>query len=35
MTIDYQIKDKKMKYNTNREPAKLAAWSPVKIDKYE
>ena len=35
MTIDDQIKDKKLQYNINREAAKISAFSSGKIDKYE
>ena len=35
MTIEDQIKDKKLQYNINREAAKISALSSGKIDKYE
>ena len=35
MTIDDQIKDEKLQYNVNREPAKISALSSNKIGKYE
>ena len=35
MTIEDQIKDKKLQYNINREAAKISAISSGKIDKYE
>ena len=35
MTIEDQIKDEKLKYDINREAAKIAALSSGKIDKYE
>ena len=35
MTIEDQIKDKKLQHNINREPAKISALSSSKIDKYE
>ena len=35
MTIDDQIKNKKLKYDINREAAKMSALSSGKIDKYE
>ena len=35
MTIDDQIKDKKLRYNINREATKILALSSGKIDKYE
>ena len=35
MTIDDQIKDKKLQYNTNREAAKIFALSSGKTEKYE
>ena len=35
MTIDDQIKDKKLQYNINREATKILALSSGKIDKYE
>ena len=35
MTIEDQIKDKKLQYNINREAAKILAISSGKIDKYE
>ena len=35
MTIEDQIKDKKLQYDINREAAKISALSSDKIDKYE
>ena len=35
MTIDDKIRDEKLKYNINREAAKILALSSGKIDKYE
>ena len=35
MTIKDQIKDEKLKYDINREAAKISALSSAKIDKYE
>ena len=35
MTIDDNIKDEKLQYDINREPAKISALSPGKTDKYE
>ena len=35
MTIDFQIRDKKLQYNINREAAKISALSSGKIDTYE
>ena len=35
MTIDHQIKDKKLQYDINRETAKISALSSGKIGKYE
>ena len=35
MTIDNQIRDKKLQYNINREAAKKSAFSSGKIRKYE
>ena len=35
MTIDDQIRDKKLQYDINREAAKTSALSSGKIDKYE
>ena len=35
MTIEDQIKDKKLQYDINREAAKTSALSSDKIDKYE
>ena len=35
MTIDAQIRDKKLKYDINREAAKISALSFDKINKYE
>ena len=35
MTVDDKIRDKKLKYNINREVAKILALSSGKIDKYE
>ena len=34
MTIDDQIRDEKLKYNINREAAKISAISSNKIEKY-
>ena len=34
MTIDDQIRDEKLKYNINREAAKISAISSKKIGKY-
>ena len=35
MTIDDKIRDEKVKYNINREAAKISALSSGKTDKYE
>ena len=35
MTIDDQIKDEKLKYDVNREAAKIYSLSSGKINKYE
>ena len=35
MTINDQIRDEKLKYDINRETAKISAWSSGKIHKYE
>ena len=35
MTIDDKIRDEKLQYDINREPAKISALSSGKIDKYE
>ena len=35
MTINDQIRDKKLQYDINREAAKISALSPGKIHKYE
>ena len=35
MTIDARIKDEKLKYNINKEAAKISASSSGKVDKYE
>ena len=35
MTINDQIKDEKLQYNINREPAKISALSSGKLHKYE
>ena len=35
MTIEDQIRDEKLKYDINREVAKMSAWSSGKTDKYE
>ena len=35
MTIEYQIRDKKIHYDINRESAKISALSSGKIDTYE
>ena len=32
MTIDGQIRDEKLKYDINREAAKISAWSSGKIN---
>ena len=34
MTIDDQIRDKKLQYDINREAAKISALSSNKIDNY-
>ena len=34
MTIDYKIKDEKLKYNINRKAAKISTLSAGRIDKY-
>ena len=34
MTIDEKVKDEKLKYDTNREVAKMSALTSDKIDKY-
>ena len=34
MTIEDQIKDEKLQFDTNREAAKISALSSGKIDKY-
>ena len=34
MTINDQIRDKKLQYDINREAAKISALSSGKIDKY-
>ena len=34
MTIDYKIRDEKLKYNINRKAAKISALSAGRIDKY-
>ena len=35
MTINDQIRDKKLQYDINREAAKISAWSSGKIQKYD
>ena len=35
MTVDDKIKDEKLRYNINREAAKILSLQPSKIDKYE
>ena len=35
MTIDDQFRDEKIRYDINREDAKISALSSGKIDKYE
>ena len=35
MAMDDKIRDKNLEYDINREPAKLAALSSGKTDKYE
>ena len=35
ITIEDQIKDEKLQYDTNREAAKVSALSSGKIDKYK
>ena len=35
MTIDNQIRDKKLQYDINREAAKISALSSKKFNKYE
>ena len=35
MTIEDQIKDEKLQYDSNREAAKISALSSGKLDKYE
>ena len=35
MTLEDQIRDEKLQYDTNREPTKISALSSGKIDKYE
>ena len=35
MTINDQIRDKKLQYDINREAAKISAWSSGKSHKYE
>ena len=35
MTIDDQIRDKKVQYDINREAAKISTWSSGKIRKYD
>ena len=35
MTIEDQVKDEKLKYDINREAAKISALSSGKIDKYK
>ena len=35
MTIDDQLEDEKLRYDINREAAKISALSSSNIDKYE
>ena len=35
VTTDDKIRDEKLQYNINREVAKISAFSPGKINKYE
>ena len=35
MTVDDQIRDKKLQYDINREAAKISSLSSGKINKYE
>ena len=35
MTLEDQIRDEKLQYDINREPAKISALSSGKTDKYE
>ena len=35
MTIDYQIRDKKLQYDINRKAAKISILSSGKIDKID
>ena len=35
MTIDEKIRGEMLQYDINREPAKISALSPGKIDKYK
>ena len=35
MTIEDQVRDEKLQYDTNKEAAKISALSSGKIDKYE
>ena len=35
MTVDDKIRHENLKYNINREAAKISALSPEKIDQYE
>ena len=35
MTIDNKVRDEKLQFAINREPAKVSALSSSKIDKYE
>ena len=35
MTIEDQIKDEKLQYDSNREAAKISVLSSSKLDKYE
>ena len=35
MTIDYKVRDEKLKHDINREAAKISALTLGKIDKYE
>ena len=34
MAIDYKIRDKRLKYNINRDAARISALSSGKMDKY-
>ena len=35
MTIDDNVRDKKLQYDINRDAAKILALSSAKVDKYE